>query len=175
MRPAIAALLAAPIAFVAAAACAQTAPSTEQIIRSLQPTVSGLKDATRGIRLVGPQEAAPSVSLDVEFASGSAELTPRARATLDRLGRALTSAELAQYHFRIEGHTDTVGAPDLNRALSQRRADAVASYLEARFGVATARLQAIGLGEEGLAVPTPAQTPNARNRRVKIVTQDAAG
>jgi OmpA-OmpF porin, OOP family len=115
----------------------------------------------------------PSVSLSVEFASGSADLTPQARQTLDQLGKALTSSDLAQYRFRIEGHTDTVGSPELNKTLSQQRADAVAAYLEGKFSVNAARLQSIGMGEQGLLVPTPPNTPNDKNRRVNVVNLGA--
>jgi len=116
---------------------------------------------------------APSVSLSVEFASGSANLTPQARQTLDQLGKALSSSDLAQYRFRIEGHTDTVGSADYNKALSQQRADAVAAYLESKFGVSSARLQAVGMGEQGLVVATPPNTPNDKNRRVAVVNLGA--
>jgi OOP family OmpA-OmpF porin len=116
---------------------------------------------------------APSVSLSVEFASGSADLTPQARQTLDQLGKALSSSDLAQFHFRIEGHTDTVGAADYNKALSQQRAAAVAAYLESKFGVNEGRLQAVGMGEQGLLVPTPPNTPNDKNRRVNVVNLGA--
>ncbi len=121
---------------------------------------------------VGATEA-PSVSLSVEFASGSADLTPQARQTLDQLGKALSSSDLAQYRFRIEGHTDTVGSADYNKALSQQRADAVAAYLESKFGVNQDRLQAVGMGEEGLVVQTPPNTPNDKNRRVAVVNLGA--
>jgi outer membrane protein OmpA-like peptidoglycan-associated protein len=114
-------------------------------------------------------DGAPSVSLTVEFASDSAELTPQTRQTLDQLGRALSSPDLAQFRFRIEGHTDTVGSPGYNKALSARRAAAVADYLEKNFAVAPSRLQPVGYGEDGLLVPTPPQTANAQNRRVKVV------
>jgi OOP family OmpA-OmpF porin len=116
---------------------------------------------------------APSVSLSVQFASGSVDLTPQARDTLDQLGKALSSSDLAQYRFRIEGHTDTVGSADYNKALSQQRADAVAAYLESKFGVKSARLQAVGMGEQGLVVPTPPNTPNDKNRRVAVVNLGA--
>jgi OmpA-OmpF porin, OOP family len=116
---------------------------------------------------------APSVSLSVEFATGSADLTPQARQTLDQLGKALSSSDLSQFRFRIEGHTDTVGAPDHNMALSQQRADAVAAYLESKFGVNAGRLQAIGMGEQGLLVQTPPNTPNDKNRRVAVVNLGA--
>src|SRR4051794_11427100 len=93
---------------------AQPAPSAEQIVKSLTPTSTS--GPTRGIRVAPaasprPQSpvSAPSVSLNVNFATGSAELTPDAQRVLDNLGRALSDQTLATYRFRIEGHTDTVG------------------------------------------------------------------
>jgi outer membrane protein OmpA-like peptidoglycan-associated protein len=120
-----------------------------------------------------PTAAAPSVNLTVNFASGSAELTPQAMSTLNELGRALSSSELSGYRFRIEGHTDTVGSPEYNRALSEQRAQAVVSYLTSKFGVQPARLQAVGMGEKGLLVPTPPQTANPSNRRVQVINLGA--
>ena len=156
-----------PLAVAALPARAQTPPAAGDLIQALK------LGQTRGIKVVKPGAAAPatapSVSLTVEFATASAELTPQARQTLDQLGQALTSAELAKDRFRIEGHTDTVGSPGYNKALSQRRAEAVAAYLEKGFAVASSRLEAIGLGQEGLLVPTPPQTENAQNRRVKVI------
>ena len=197
MRAVIAGLIAAPLAFAPFPAWAQSSPSADQIIQSLKPSGNLLKGETRGIRVVNPDaapataapapahgqataaatapaaaaqpSAAPAVSLTVEFGTGSDELTPQARATLDALGKALSSADLAKYRFRIEGHTDTVGSAGYNQALSQRRAEAVARYLESSFGVASARLEPVGMGEQGLLVQTPPQTPNAQNRRVKVV------
>jgi OOP family OmpA-OmpF porin len=112
---------------------------------------------------------APSVNLNVDFATGSADLTPSARATLDQLGKALSSAQLSHYRFRIEGHTDTVGSAATNLTLSQQRAQAVAAYLEQTYGISPSRLDTVGMGEQGLLVPTPPQTPNAANRRVEVI------
>ena len=155
---------------------AQGSPSTQDIIKSLTPT--GISGPTRGIR-VGPSAAptqtrpqvtsAPAVSLTVQFATGSAELAPQAIQTLDRLGQALTDRSLSDYRFRIEGHTDTVGTPAANQALSERRAAAVVDYLVNTFHVDRSRVQPIGMGEDGLAIATPDQTPEARNRRVQVV------
>jgi OmpA-OmpF porin, OOP family len=116
-----------------------------------------------------PATAPPSVNLNVEFATDSATLTPAARHTLDALGEALTSQQLAAYRFRIEGHTDTVGSAAYNLTLSQKRADAVAAYLEKKFNVSASRLEAIGMGEKGLLVPTPPNTDELRNRRVQVI------
>jgi OmpA-OmpF porin, OOP family len=154
---------------------AQGGPTTEQIIKSLTPTAPS--GATRGIRL-GPGVAsqpetppapAPAISLTVQFATGSTHLTPQAVQTLDSLGRALSDNALVAYRFRIEGHTDTVGSRDYNRQLSARRAAAVVDYLASNFHVDRSRVEAVGMGEDHLLVPTPDQTPEPRNRRVEVV------
>lgn len=120
-----------------------------------------------------PPTGGPSVNLTVNFANGSAELMPDAIRTLDELGRALASKELEAYRFRIEGHTDTVGSRTYNQSLSERRATAVVNYVSQKYGVSPARLQAVGMGEDGLLVPTPPQTAEPRNRRVQVINLGA--
>ncbi|MGH7153466.1 MAG: OmpA family protein [Acetobacteraceae bacterium] len=160
-------------------------PSTEQIIKSLTP--SGNLDTTRGIRLAHPAApqtpqgtasaatqsasapAAPAVNLTVLFATNSAELTPEATRTMEQLGHALTSQQLTPFRFRVVGHTDTVGTAAYNLELSRRRADAVVAYLEQKYNIPASRLEAAGVGESGLLVPTGPQTPEARNRRVQVI------
>ncbi len=121
----------------------------------------------------GRETTAPAgvaaVSITVNFSTGSATLTPQAAAALGSLGRALSSAELSPFRFRIEGHTDTVGDDRQNMALSQRRAEAVRAYLTKNFGVAPGRLMAVGLGESQPLIPTPDQTPEPSNRRVQVL------
>ncbi len=140
------------------------APATSP---SQQPRVAASKPVTAPATRTST--AGPAVNLTVNFASGSDELTPDAIRTLDALGSALASKDLAAYRFRIEGHTDTVGSRDYNRALSERRAKAVVDYVAKKFGVEPSRLEAVGMGEEGLLVATPQQTPEPRNRRVQVV------
>jgi OmpA-OmpF porin, OOP family len=172
---------------------AQANPSTDQIVKSLTPTST--MGTTRGIRIAPGGSAAggstaggsaagssapaghaqpaaakdPAVSMTVQFATGSAELTPQAIQTLTSLGQALSNPTLANYRFRIEGHTDTVGSPAHNQQLSQRRAEAVVDYLATNFHIDRNRVQAIGMGQDGLMIQTPPQTPEARNRRVQVV------
>ncbi|HYP63829.1 MAG TPA: OmpA family protein [Acidocella sp.] len=189
MRKVLLAATASLSLFAAVAAHAQSNPSAQQLINQLKPSGT-VSDTTRGIKPLAPSSsegtateapaatpavvssapsAAPSANLEVDFASGSANLTPRAEATLDQLGKALTSTQLASYNFKIVGHTDTVGDAGTNQTLSEQRAQAVKSYLQSKFGVADTRLQAQGVGESDLAVETPANTPNARNRRVEVI------
>lgn len=111
----------------------------------------------------------PSLDFNITFASGSADLTPAATKILDILGKALASNDLANSKFRIEGHTDTVGSPELNKDLSARRASAVVAYLSQHFGIAASRLEAVGMGEEALLVPTGPGVAEQKNRRVHVV------
>jgi OmpA-OmpF porin, OOP family len=115
----------------------------------------------------------PAVNLTVNFANGSSDLTPDAIKTLDELGKALSSQELSAYKFRIEGHTDTVGSSAYNKELSERRAEAVVDYIAKKYGVNPDRMQAVGMGEEGLLVATPPQTAEPRNRRVEVINLGA--
>jgi OmpA-OmpF porin, OOP family len=160
---------------------AQSVPSTERIIKSLTPTSPPSTDR-RGIRLAPPAAnhgqstaaaqaltPAPTMSFAVQFANGSAQLTPQAVQILDNLGKALSNQTLTGYRFRIEGHTDTVGSREYNSALSELRAAAVVDYLANNFRVDRNRVEAIGMGKDGLLIPTPDQTPEPRNRRVQVV------
>ncbi|MGK7862577.1 OmpA family protein [Falsiroseomonas sp. E2-1-a4] len=166
-----------------AAAWAQV-PEVERLIEGLDPA----SPVTRGIRVPAPPGAgvppgipapdlttttappgAAAISLTVTFASGSAELGPDATRVLDNLGQALGSPRLAGYRFRVEGHTDTAGPASMNQALSDRRAAAVRDLLIKRHSVDPARIEAVGLGETQLLVPTQDETAEPRNRRVQVV------
>ncbi|MBN8890235.1 MAG: hypothetical protein BGP12_16425 [Rhodospirillales bacterium 70-18] len=165
---------AAPAVAAPASPHVQPAASRAPAVAAPAPAAPSVQPAAAAAPMhAAPPAAAPSVNLTVQFANGSAELTPAAIKTLDELGRALSSPALSGYRFRIEGHTDTVGSPAYNMSLSQQRAASVASYLEQKFGVGAARLEAVGRGQEGLLVPTPDQTPEPRNRRVQVINLGA--
>ena len=118
-------------------------------------------------------DAAPASSLTVGFATGSAELTPQAIEQLGQLGKALSGGAMAGFRFRIEGHTDSVGGKEANLALSERRAQAVATFLESKFGISRNRIEPVGMGFDQPLVPTPAQTAEPRNRRVQVINLGA--
>jgi outer membrane protein OmpA-like peptidoglycan-associated protein len=70
----------------------------------------------------------------------------------------------------VAGHTDTRGSHAYNETLSANRARAVADIMVAA-GVSPSRIRAMGYGETQLAVQTPDETKEIRNRRVEIVIQ----
>ena len=87
---------------------------------------------------------------------------------LDNLATALTT-DLASYRFVLEGHTDAVGSDRYNLELSERRAEAVQSYLRELYRIAPERLTTVGKGERELLLPD--QPKAAPNRRVRVVNQ----
>jgi outer membrane protein OmpA-like peptidoglycan-associated protein len=103
---------------------------------------------------------------DVLFATGRSELKGGATSNLAKLG-----AFLNKYPDRtviIEGHTDSVGSTDSNLGLSQRRANAVRTYLIGQ-GVAAARLEASGQGEGSPVSGNETATGRQQNRRVEVI------
>ena len=78
----------------------------------------------------------------------------------------------------IEGHTDEVGTPEYNMALSWRRADSVVQYLEKILHIPPARMSAVGYGETRPLVPNDSELGKRMNRRIDAViacVTDVAG
>lgn len=150
-------------------------PSTEDLIRQLQsPPKSQME--FRGLAVTRPQpakpaDARPTVDLAVNFARGSAELTPDDELILDNLGHALNDARLAHSRFSIDGHTDATGSAAFNQRLSEKRAASVRQYLVDRFGIDGSLLEAHGYGFSRLL--DPADPTSAVNRRVEIINMSA--
>ena len=71
-------------------------------------------------------------------------------------------------NIRIEGHTDSSGSDSFNLNLSQKRADAVKALL-VDYGVAAARIEAIGMGESLPVADNNTESGKAKNRRVDII------
>jgi outer membrane protein OmpA-like peptidoglycan-associated protein len=99
------------------------------------------------------------------FASGSANLTAPAQASLRALARQLGGGSS---RITIEGHTDSQGAAASNLALSQRRAEAVRRLLE-DAGLPGSRLTAAGKGQASPVADNATAEGRARNRRVEII------
>lgn len=85
-----------------------------------------------------------TLSTDVLFPFGKAELAPGGQAKLDELARTAQGAEVDR--VVIVGNADRIGSEESNQQLSERRAQAVKDYLAAK-GVAQDRVQAEGRGE----------------------------
>jgi outer membrane protein OmpA-like peptidoglycan-associated protein len=101
----------------------------------------------------------------VTFGFDSSELTREASVALDDVGRVLQ--QYPDTRVNVAGHTDSTGDAGYNQRLSERRADAVGTYLT-RSGVSTGRLSMRGYGEEQPVASNDTEQGRAQNRRVEI-------
>ena len=100
------------------------------------------------------------------FDPGSATVKPQTDATLLEIARTVKA--MNQTYVDVLAHTDTTGTPQVNLALSEKRAAAVATYL-AGHGVAKGRIASHGFGESlPLYNPDLTETQKAANRRIEI-------
>ena len=91
------------------------------------------------------QDFVVNVGDRVFFETDQTDLTPQARATLDKQAQWL--ANYGNYSFTIEGHADERGTREYNIALGARRAQTVRDYLASR-GVNPQRMRTISYGKE---------------------------
>jgi outer membrane protein OmpA-like peptidoglycan-associated protein len=151
-------------------------PSAQEIERALaQPMEPEPGVKTRGLAVgaaakatqqpAAPPPPPPSISLQIRFDFDSDRIQPHSTAALDNLARALQSESLRAKAFDVIGHTDGVGGFGYNMSLSQRRANAVRSYLMSQ-GVDPRRLRTIGKGPTELLNKDRPEA--AENRRVEI-------
>jgi outer membrane protein OmpA-like peptidoglycan-associated protein len=120
---------------------------------------------------------------DQLFSYDSADLQPSAMSQLQKLGTLIKRNPKAT--FAVEGYTDSLGSPEYNVELSQRRADSVKQYLVEAVGINPAQISTRGYGaSKFLVAPRPVafNTPEEQmeierqrpNRRVVIVVHTDA-
>ncbi len=107
---------------------------------------------------------------DLEFATGSAALEPRAFGSLVELAAWLNETPAAS--IVLVGHSDGVGALDTNVALSRQRAQSVAERLISAHAVSPGQLRAEGIGYLAPLASNATPEGRARNRRVEAVFVD---
>jgi outer membrane protein OmpA-like peptidoglycan-associated protein len=130
----------------------------EQSARGALEQVASVRQETRGLVV--------TLAAPVLFGVNDATLLPSAQERLDAIADALRAS--GSEMFRIEGHTDSRGSERYNLELSQRRAEAVRSFLVAR-GVNPDQIRAYGYGEQRPIATNATADGRANNRRVEIV------
>ena len=163
-----------PLAIITSAR-ADPAYSSDKVIQVFlkdKAAVDAYKSAAQApARFAGTAEECPAPSpptvahfdLLVNFEFNSEKLTQAAKENLDQFAKALLDPRLSGEKFEIDGHTDAVGAEQYNQGLSERRANAVVSYLASK-GLDPSLLTAKGFGK---TKPRVANPYSAENRRVE--------
>lgn len=133
--------------------------------RRAQVAIASLKE----LAMVKEEANETTVTLSgaVLFKTGKSDLLPLAEDTLDRVAAVFKELDESQVVV-IKGHTDSRGADEMNRTLSQARAEAVRSYLISQ-GVGANQLKAVGKGESEPVASNDSPEGRANNRRVEMV------
>ena len=109
-----------------------------------------------------------TVIYGIYFDTGSAVIKPESEPALNEMVKLLkTSPALKAF---IVGHTDNVGALEMNLKLSADRADALVKALVAR-GIQATRLKSAGVGPYSPIASNKEEDGRAQNRRVEMVEQ----
>jgi cytochrome c oxidase subunit II len=101
----------------------------------------------------------------VNFATGSANLTPESATELGIIVDAMTKDP--KMSVEVSGHTDNAGVPAKNQALSEARAKTVAAFVSAK-GVAPTRMKAVGFGDTKPLAANDTPENKAKNRRTEF-------
>lgn len=101
----------------------------------------------------------------IQFETGKAIIKKSSNTILNQVADIFL--EDTTFHIEVQGHTDKVGKPEANKALSQKRADAVREYIIKR-GVKAERMTAVGYGDERPIADNATAQGRATNRRVEF-------
>ncbi|HLY54304.1 MAG TPA: OmpA family protein, partial [Stellaceae bacterium] len=107
-------------------------------------------------------------SFQVFFDFDKSNITQAAASVIQAAADAVKAGNVVQ--ITVTGHTDTVGTAAYNQGLSERRAASVKTQL-VTDGVAAGEITTIGVGKNGLLVPTADGVREPQNRRAEIVLQ----
>ena len=101
----------------------------------------------------------------INFDTASSNIPDANKSILDQAAALIKRA--SQVHLTVKGHTDAMGDVAANKALSQKRAQAVVDYL-VKQGVDPAQLQAVGYGSEQPVADNATPEGQFKNRRIEF-------
>jgi OmpA-OmpF porin, OOP family len=138
-----------------ARAAQQTADAAVSGVNLTNERISALDDYT------------PQSVLAVNFRTGSSVLSADSKTKLDELATKALNAK--GYVLEVTGFADATGSIERNRALSQRRADAVIRYLVENHRIPLRRIiTPYGFGETNPVAENTTRDGRAQNRRVEV-------
>jgi len=116
-----------------------------------------------------PPTRKPNVTLksDLAFGFNSSVLSRAAKKAIAKVARQVRRAGLTGKIY-VDGYTDNIGSAAYGKVLSQRRADAVASYLRSHLGNAKVTVVPVGYGEADPIASNATAAGQKQNRRVTI-------
>jgi outer membrane protein OmpA-like peptidoglycan-associated protein len=131
-----------------------------------QPGRRSADPRKNGCPRVRVEERQIKITEEIKFRTDSAELLPESDGVLFEV-RDTLNAHPGIRRVRVEGHTDATGDAAYNRELSQRRAEAVSTWL-VEHGIDRSRLQSAGVGEARPIDTNATEAGRRNNRRVEF-------
>ena len=101
----------------------------------------------------------------IEFETGKAAIKKKSYQLLDQIAQIFI--ENSNYIIEVQGHTDNTGKAEMNKKISQQRADQVMKYLEKK-GVPAERMTAVGYGQDMPIADNKTKAGRQKNRRVEF-------
>lgn len=127
--------------------------------------VAGVNTTNERISALDDYE--PQTVLSVNFKPSSSILSKDAKTQLDDVATKALNAK--GYVIEVSGFADATGSLERNRALSQRRADAVIRYLVENHSIPLRRIVTpYGFGESNPVAENKTRDGRAQNRRVEV-------
>ena len=118
-------------------------------------------------RISALDDYVPQTVLAVNFRPGSSALSADSKTKLDDIATKALNAK--GYVVEVSGFADATGSIQINRALSQRRADAVIRYLVENHNIPLRRIVTpYGFGESHPVAENSSREGRAQNRRVEV-------
>ena len=124
-------------------------------------------DCAIDVKEITPPPERLCISLNVEFASNSAEIKSRYYDEINMVGDYMKKYPTTT--AVIEGHTDNVGGAEQNMKLSQVRAENVVKYLVEKSGIDSSRLSAKGYGSTRNIAYNSTAEGKQKNRRINAI------
>ncbi|WP_336042540.1 OmpA family protein [Acinetobacter dispersus] len=150
-------------------------PNTEVIVEapvsaadSVSNSLNAAQDALANIdtNKVDINEVIKALNLQIiNFATGSNQIPDENKSILDKAATLLKTAKDAK--LTVAGYTDSTGNADSNKALSQKRAQAVVDYIVSQ-GVDAAQLTAVGHGADNPVADNATEEGRFKNRRIEF-------
>ena len=146
----------------AAQAARQVGTRVDQVVTDVAANAAGLAATRKLIYEVTLSEDQGNFKL------GKADLPDEARMRLDQVVAQLKGDTKNTVFIEVEGHTDNLGAKEVNYQLGLERAEAVKRYLYTQHQIPLHKINVISYGEEKPVSPNNNREGRAQNRRVVV-------
>ena len=143
---------------------ADPAPNAAEtkLIQSVRGRSTRSLSSTEREEIASVAKDKPNIDLEITFDYNSSNISAKSLASVQALGRALTSPDLKGSTFVVAGHTDAAGGDAYNQDLSERLVD--------KYSISATDLVTVGYGKSKLK--DPSQPMAEANRRVQVVNME---